>query len=620
MKYPFALGGVCVAVALCLTAHAANKAKPSPTSTDTDGVQASLQSEVLETNSSVNRRDGLAVDARVSNEVWWHAGYLISGRRWLPYEASVATGNDSIQLDEYRELREKLSDHPHGQWKLANWCRKTGMVDQERVHLLRVLASRDPSVNTETVYQRLGCRKIDGVWVSEYERREAAALKSEIEQSHQRWGSKLALLAQNLDGTQKQRSQAEQRLAEITQPSAVPAIVSTFCLSTQTMAEYGVKTLGQIREYQASRALAGQAVFSPWKPVRTIAIELLRSRKLTEFAPDMLMLLVNPVQTKVDVTGQVSRSNVNEDLMAGPNWQVNWDYVWVEETNESIRVGVRRLFPLSVPPKVVDIYSNWNPERAGRFDARTGQRIASFGSSNLIASVELQTQADALNYSADKLNDGRKEMNERVGKVLAASTGNELTSNPKDWWDWWAQYSDVAPQKNKYVEVIDERPNIPSFSRVAVQRSCLVAGTPVWTERGPVAIELIRPGDRVLAKDVVSGELSYKPVLITTVREPTQVQTFTVEGDTIVASLGHHFWVSGEGWTKMRDLAAKKPLHTVAGMKRITGVENENRVASVYNLVVADFHTYFVGKSMVLSHDVLSPTLTNVKVPGLAIR
>lgn len=40
--------------------------------------------------------------------------------------------------------------------------------------------------------------------------------------------------------------------------------------------------------------------------------------------------------------------------------------------------------------------------------------------------------------------------------------------------------------------------------------------------------------------------------------------------------------------------------------------------APTYNLVVADFHTYFVGKSGILSHDVLPPKPTNKLVPGLS--
>ena len=198
-----------------------------------------------------------------------------------------------------------------------------------------------------------------------------------------------------------------------------------------------------------------------------------------------------------------------------------------------------------------------------------------------------------------------------------------MTPEPKVWWNWWANFSDSQIPTQKNIVVIDERKTQPNVSSITVAQrlhSCLVAGTPVWTECGFVAIEQIQPGDRVLSKDIETGELAYKAVLQTTVRPPTPVHQFEVDGKTIVASLGHHFWVSGEGWTKTRELIPEHPVHTVTGMRRITAVEDKGRIEPVYNLVVADFHTYFVEDAMVLSHDVLPPGLTNVKIPGLTPR
>ena len=44
----------------------------------------------------------------------------------------------------------------------------------------------------------------------------------------------------------------------------------------------------------------------------------------------------------------------------------------------------------------------------------------------------------------------------------------------------------------------------------------------------------------------------------------------------------------------------------------------KGETAQTYNLVVADYHTYFVGKTGILSHDVLTPRGTNCLVPGLS--
>ena len=611
---------ICGSLIVCLTISAFAANKPKPSSSAMDAVDVVLEQESQPATASLDRRDVLKPESRPLSDpsaTWWQAGFVQSGSQWLPYEKSVATGEQVMKLEEYRDQRSALANEPHGQWKLANWCRKNGLMDQERVHLLRLLAERDPAVKTDAVFERLGCQKVGDLWVSPQERQEAVRIKAEIETSFKRWESKLTAIVQQLQGTPKQRNSAERKLAEITDPLAVPAIVNAFCVSNQSTAEYGVRTLGQIPEYQASRALAGQAVFSPWKPVRKAAIELLKQRKFVEFVPDLLLVLSNPLRTRLNLDARTQRPGTS--LALTPDVDMNWDYVWVEETNDTIRVGIRRLFPISTSNSFTRIASVRRPQLSGgSVDDRDGRNV-----SYLSALIELSDQAMMLDYQADLMNDVRSELNERVGNVLSECSHEPMTAEPSAWWTWWATYSSVSMPDQKNVVIVDERqtqPNVPSFTMRTIQRSCLVAGTPVWTESGFVAIELIQPGDRVLSKEIETGEVAYKPVLQTTVRPPTPVHQINVDGKTIVASPGHHFWVSGEGWTKTRELIPDHPIHTATGMRRITAVEDKGQVEAVYNLVVADFHTYFVGDVMVLSHDVLPPSLTNLKIPGLSPR
>ena len=614
MKRNICCGFTCVSAILCLAISAFAANKPKSSSSATEAVERLLEKESQSATASLDRRDALKQESRPVSDpdsVWWQAGFVHSGGHWLPYEKSVAAGEQAAKVEEYRSQRAAFAHEPHGRWKLANWCRKNGMLDQERVHLIQVLAERDPTVKTDAVYERLGCQKVGDAWVSPQERQETARIKSEIEASFKLWESKLASIIQQLEGTPKQRKLAQRKLAEICDPTAVPAIVNAFCVSNQSMADYGVRTLGQISEYQASRALAGQAVFSPWKPVRTTAIELLKQRKLIEFVPDLLLVLSIPVRTRQNI-------DVQTDGLRAPNFRLNWDYAWVEESHDTIRVGIRRLFPISTSNNFaarsgsLPTFARNAPEARAELSIGIGAQL-----------LDLFDQSENLDRTADLMNDARKEINERAGVVLSKCSDLPISPEPKVWWNWWANFSDSQLPTQKNVVVIDERktqPNMPSISVAQRLHSCLVAGTSVWTESGFVAIEQIQPGDRVLAKDVETGELAYKPVLQTTVRPPTPVQQFDVDGKTIVASLGHHFWVSGEGWTKTRELIPDHPVHTATGMCRITAVEDKGRVEPVYNLVVSDFHTYFVGDAMVLSHDVLPPSLTNVKIPGLSPR
>jgi len=88
------------------------------------------------------------------------------------------------------------------------------------------------------------------------------------------------------------------------------------------------------------------------------------------------------------------------------------------------------------------------------------------------------------------------------------------------------------------------------------------------------------------------------------------------EDESIVATGGHQFWKSGHGWIKGRDLLQGDLVHTSQGNVSIRFV-TEGPTLPTYNLVVADFHTYFVGKSGMLVQDLLPPEPTNMIVPGL---
>ncbi|HLQ45400.1 MAG TPA: polymorphic toxin-type HINT domain-containing protein, partial [Planctomycetaceae bacterium] len=218
-------------------------------------------------------------------------------------------------------------------------------------------------------------------------------------------------------------------------------------------------------------------------------------------------------------------------------------------------------------------------------------------------------------------NDEAEQLNERLTEALRTMTAQKLADSPKLWWDWWQDYSGLSavPSNAKPVVVVvkeDNQVNVPP-PPPRIRMSCLVAGTPILTERGLVAVERIQTGDRVLSKNIETGELAYKVVLHTTVREPFPVTKFVGGDETIQATEGHHFWVAGRGWTKTRELAAEQPLHTPTGVTRVASTERAEP-APTYNLVVADFHTYFVGKSAILSHDVLPPKPTNKVVPGLS--
>ena len=124
-------------------------------------------------------------------------------------------------------------------------------------------------------------------------------------------------------------------------------------------------------------------------------------------------------------------------------------------------------------------------------------------------------------------------------------------------------------------------------------------------------------GDLCLSRDIETGELAYKPVLLTTVREKRLLTELAIGDDKIQATGGHLFWVSGTGWVRAKELRPSQVLHTATAPANILAVQ-PGIMAKTYNLVVADFHTYFVGERKLLSHDNTPRRPTRMIVPGLA--
>ena len=149
--------------------------------------------------------------------------------------------------------------------------------------------------------------------------------------------------------------------------------------------------------------------------------------------------------------------------------------------------------------------------------------------------------------------------------------------------------------------------------------SCFAAGTPVWTKTGLRPIEQLEIGDLVLAQNATTGELTYKPVIARTVRPPSPLRTIAVDGEEIEATLGHPFWVVGVGWRMAKELEDGASLHGVSGSSTVGRIEPRDD-AEAYNLVVADFGTYFVGKTGLLVHDNTPRQAGSGKLPGLAAK
>jgi hypothetical protein len=109
-------------------------------------------------------------------------------------------------------------------------------------------------------------------------------------------------------------------------------------------------------------------------------------------------------------------------------------------------------------------------------------------------------------------------------------------------------------------------------------------------------------GDQVLSEHSASGELSYQPVVKVYHNPPSPTLRIKLGDEEIVATPIHRFWRVGKGWVLARDLEPDDPLRVLGSVVKVTSVAPDV-VQPVFNLEVADGHSYFVGRQGVLVHD-----------------
>lgn len=568
-------------------------------------VEKVLRAEVA---GQVDRREQLADTLQAqpdSAAARGQAGFVRNGKQWVRFEDFSPMVPPSESLSAYLEQRARTPRTAVDQLKLADWCRSRKLPDQERSHLFAAL-TLDAGGAAEQIAQRLGYRQIAGHWLSPEQLLEWRETNERAEQSLKKWESQLTKLADRLAGLPAQRELYLARLKKTADKSAIPAIEYVLCGRDEKIALDAVEMLRPMDDFEASQALARQAVFSPWGAVRESASEALRCRPLDHFVPDLLGLLSTPITS---------------DLQVFRCWEtpgaLYYNLILSQETQNQFQVAVLSTFG--------HVIHNDTEFSIGKRTKRINFVNSVLRPSNApLAMTDLdRVVRDGLRPREDAVvrqNELVTELNGRVSRLLGIVSGQAAMTLPQDWWLWWAEYSDVEYGAPKRIAVVTEEEDfvLPTSSiHIYYDPSCFAAGTPVWTDSGLRSIESIGVGDRVLAKHAESGELEYKPVLQTTVRPPHGIVTLRIGDERIACTGGHRFWVSGEGWLKARDLKSQTLLHTVTGNAPIWSVK-QDQSAVTYNLVVADFHTYFVGEAGVLCQDLLAPKRTNSLVPGLA--
>ena len=128
-------------------------------------------------------------------------------------------------------------------------------------------------------------------------------------------------------------------------------------------------------------------------------------------------------------------------------------------------------------------------------------------------------------------------------------------------------------------------------------RVCFAAGTPLLTPTGTKPIEKFKVGDVILSR---RDDNPNAPVVVSSVEEVFKnfgpLLNVHVGGKVIRTTAEHPFWVKDKGWTEATRLTTGDLLSSHDGQWiAVEEVYHSGEYETVYNLRVADYHTYFVG-------------------------
>lgn len=513
------------------------------------------------------------------------AGFLKQGRRWVAYEQAVEEARNDKRLAEYRERRKASAPTVASQLELADWCRGKRLEAQQRAHLTAVL-SLDPE--HAAARQRLGFVRVADRWVAPDELQASRTAARQTAEAFRRLGPALDALAKQILRGDVAEADAVERLREFDEPAQILAIETHVSPSGEAAARCAVQALARSRRPEASQSLARHALASPWPAVRALAAEQLRPRDPHSFVPALLAEFETPWSSQAE-------------LYRAADGRLLCRYSLFSDGPEKRQLAVHDhvLMPVGFLP-----------------DA---QRQAAGQTAVGVLGRQLAVGAE---------NRRIEEKNSALAALLAEATGEtEIGADPADWWRWWNDQNECYVDGAKPLEqtyavtssyVVGSAPIQETVGTGQNRGECLAGGTLVWTATGPVAVDRLKIGDVVLAQHPVTGELALKPVLRTTVRAPEKLLVLHSGDQTLRATGGHPFWVAGKGWTLARQIRPGDRLHGLAGAISIDAVEEESEPVRTFNLVVADFHSYFCGPEKALSHDnsLRAPVVGGM--PGLA--
>lgn len=176
--------------------------------------------------------------------------------------------------------------------------------------------------------------------------------------------------------------------------------------------------------------------------------------------------------------------------------------------------------------------------------------------------------------------------------------------------------ADMARAADRGVGFSDE--TVQALAKLE-QPCSFFADTTVHTSIGPVAIDALRPGMRVLAYDQQRNQVDFFPVTAVMAQIDTELVALTVGQEKILTTPDHPF-LTADDWRPAGELVPGDLIQAAWGPSgTVTEKEWVEESRLMFNLTVANAHTYTVGSGTWVVHNACSRILRrNLGTPSWA--
>lgn len=641
-------------ITLCVCVGGLVIHEPSAGSDPVDATPATVlvaQALTAEASGDLQKRDQLLneaslVDLKSSKAKWYQGQVLDSTGTWLSTEELVDSANSDSRLAEYEALRNQLPTSVQNNWNLAKWCAEHRLVQQCRAHVENILIAEH---DNELARRILGHRLVGNEWLTPNDQMLLQEQAAFTQEGFKTYGSILRELANKIQSNSANvKRNAIEAIQAIDSPLAIP-VMESLIGENQEVSKIALRWLGSMDHQLASLTLARAAVLLEDGDLRSVAVEQLKRKSPFDYIPDLLNALSSPIAFQ------------SAPIFSPDGVFSGYRQAFARETMNSFQlIDAKstiqyRDVNFYVPSKTVDAFTTFSGAGQTQEGTQAQMELNELNAiSILLAEGSAILEADGRQRKAIFDNEMITQMNRRITALVSEIAGEEFVDSPHDVWQWWDRYNETNYQRDKsqrqqysnsrydvrlyHARMVPEYKTYEGPTSMVVTRSparsyvrtdpsplmqlfpsargsCFVAGTKVNTLRGLKEIETIRPGDMVLSRDIMTGELCYKPVIAATTRRPAKTVILEIDDESIHATSSHLLWVCGKGWTKAGQIKRGDLLHTAAEPAVVMKATPSDELPT-FNLIVADTHTYFVGTSKILSHDVLPRGAVRELTPG----